>query len=100
MRSLIGMPSHRAYLAAPAFIVRTALAMSAFMQLASAVREFISPLYRPELNYMRGAGPACARRAIMVESKQVLPVPRGECRAVGRCCRVSPVQRQPSRKAP
>lgn len=26
------------------------------------VREFIVPSYRPERHYMRGPGPACARR--------------------------------------
>jgi hypothetical protein len=31
-------------------------------QLVSAVREFIAPRYRPEFHYMRGPGPACARR--------------------------------------
>jgi hypothetical protein len=31
-------------------------------QLASAVREFVAPSYRPELHYMRGPGPAFARR--------------------------------------
>lgn len=30
-------------------------------RLASAFREFIAPRYRPELHYMRGPGPACAR---------------------------------------
>ena len=35
------------------------------MLLASAVREFIAPRYRPELHYMRGPGPACARFASM-----------------------------------
>ena len=29
---------------------------------ASAIREFIAPTYRPERYYMRGPGPACARR--------------------------------------
>lgn len=33
------------------------------MQLASAVREFISPGYRPELHYMRGPGPACRNKS-------------------------------------
>jgi hypothetical protein len=33
-----------------------------FRQLASALREFVSPRYRPELHYMRGPGPAYARR--------------------------------------
>lgn len=30
---------------------------------ARAVREFVAPTYRPERHYMRGPGPACARRA-------------------------------------
>ena len=30
--------------------------------LASMFREFVAPHYRPELYYMRGPGPACARR--------------------------------------
>jgi hypothetical protein len=29
---------------------------------AFALREFIAPTYRPEQHYMRGPGPACARR--------------------------------------
>lgn len=29
---------------------------------ATAIREFIAPSYRPERHYMRGPGPACARR--------------------------------------
>lgn len=29
---------------------------------ATAVREFVLPTYRPERHYMRGPGPACARR--------------------------------------
>lgn len=31
--------------------------------LASALRDFVAPRYRPEFYYMRGPGPACARRA-------------------------------------
>lgn len=27
-----------------------------------AVREFLAPSYHPERHYMRGPGPACARR--------------------------------------
>ncbi len=27
-----------------------------------AMREFVAPSYRPERHYMRGPGPACARR--------------------------------------
>ena len=30
--------------------------------MASAFREFVAPRYRPELYYMRGPGPAYARR--------------------------------------
>ncbi|MEI5681670.1 MULTISPECIES: hypothetical protein [unclassified Mesorhizobium] len=30
---------------------------------AVALREFVAPTYRPERHYMRGPGPACARRA-------------------------------------
>ncbi len=29
---------------------------------AAAIREFVAPTYRPERYYMRGPGPACARR--------------------------------------
>jgi hypothetical protein len=32
------------------------------IRLASAFREFVAPRYRPELHYMRGPGPASARR--------------------------------------
>jgi hypothetical protein len=28
----------------------------------AALREFVAPTYRPERHYMRGPGPACARR--------------------------------------
>ena len=30
--------------------------------IAIALREFVVPTYRPERHYMRGPGPACARR--------------------------------------
>lgn len=33
-----------------------------FTRCASALREFVAPSYRPERHYMRGPGPACARR--------------------------------------
>lgn len=33
-----------------------------FKGYAAAIREFIAPTYRPERHYMRGPGPACARR--------------------------------------
>ena len=45
-------------------------------QLVSGFREFVAPRYRPELHYMRGPGPAYARRAVMVESRRVLPILR------------------------
>lgn len=38
---------------------------------ASAVREFIAPTYRPERYYMRGPGPACARRGRPVATRQL-----------------------------
>ena len=39
--------------------------MSLFLRLRDctrAVREFVLPSYHPERHYMRGPGPACARR--------------------------------------
>jgi len=33
-----------------------------FAHYALALREFVAPTYRPERHYMRGPGPACARR--------------------------------------
>ena len=45
-------------------------------QLISAVREFVAPRYRPELYYMRGPGPAYARRAVMVDARRALPTLR------------------------
>ncbi len=45
-------------------------------QFVSTFREFVAPRYRPELHYMRGPGPAFARRAVMVESHRVLPILR------------------------
>ena len=42
----------------------------------SDAREFVAPRYRPELHYMRGPGPAFARRAVMVESRRMLPILR------------------------
>jgi hypothetical protein len=47
-------------------------------RLASAVREFIAPSYRPELHHMRGPGPAFERRAIMVEARSARQMLRGE----------------------
>jgi hypothetical protein len=32
------------------------------VRLLTALREFVAPSYRPERHYMRGPGPACARR--------------------------------------
>jgi hypothetical protein len=42
-----------------------------FAKCFAALREFVAPSYRPELHYMRDT-----RRAIMVESKRVLPLLR------------------------
>jgi hypothetical protein len=42
-------------------------------ELASAVREFVAPRYRPELYYMRGPGPAYARRMGMLEPQHQKP---------------------------
>ncbi|HTV67642.1 MAG TPA: hypothetical protein VMF90_03800 [Rhizobiaceae bacterium] len=36
---------------------------------AIAIREFIAPTYRPERHYMRGPGPACARRGSLMEAR-------------------------------
>ncbi|MDW6020746.1 hypothetical protein SAZ10_03115 [Mesorhizobium sp. BAC0120] len=36
-------------------------------QLKSAFRDLVAPRYRPELYYMRGPGPAYARRMGMLE---------------------------------
>ena len=36
--------------------------LSQIAHFAYAVREFVAPTYRPERHYMRGPGPACARR--------------------------------------
>ena len=36
---------------------------------AFALREFVAPTYRPERHYMRGPGPACARRSMTVEAR-------------------------------
>jgi hypothetical protein len=32
-------------------------------EIAFAAREFVVPSYQPELHYMRGPGPACARKS-------------------------------------
>ena len=36
--------------------------LAAIANYAVALREFVAPSYRPERHYMRGPGPACARR--------------------------------------
>lgn len=38
--------------------------MRVLFEAAKAIREFVVPTYRPERHYMRGPGPACARRSI------------------------------------
>jgi hypothetical protein len=39
-------------------------------QMASTFREFVAPTYRPELYYMRGPGPAYARRLKALEQNR------------------------------
>jgi hypothetical protein len=57
------------YLAGPTVIVRTVVTMPEFIQLPSAGRDFISPLYRPKFLYIRHAAPACAsRNSVRIEA--------------------------------
>jgi hypothetical protein len=44
--------------------------------LTQCIRDFLAPRYRPELHYMRGPGPAYERRAVLVESRRMLPILR------------------------
>lgn len=43
---------------------------SQIIHVSSAVREFVTPTYRPELHYMRGPGPANRRRAAMRDGRR------------------------------
>lgn len=54
--------------------------LSLVTQIVSASREFVAPRYRPELHYMRGPGPAYARRTVMLDTRRALPRPPGERR--------------------
>ncbi|MEX0955243.1 MAG: hypothetical protein WDZ83_08545 [Rhizobiaceae bacterium] len=36
--------------------------LNVMLRYACAMREFVAPSYRPERYYMRGPGPACAKR--------------------------------------
>jgi len=45
-------------------------------RVGSSTRDFFRPRYRPDLHYMRGPGPATARRAVLVQSREVLPMLR------------------------
>jgi hypothetical protein len=45
--------------------IKTMTFWTHFSACAFAIREFVAPTYRPERHYMRGPGPACARRRIM-----------------------------------
>jgi hypothetical protein len=45
--------------------------LSSFMRFASTIREFVAPTYRPERHYMRGPGPACARRGARPIQRQM-----------------------------
>ncbi len=40
----------------------------AFLKIITAIREFVAPTYRPERHYMRGPGPACARRSRLMDA--------------------------------
>lgn len=40
----------------------TTRAVAALRTMLARLKEAVSPSYRPELHYMRGRGPACARR--------------------------------------
>lgn len=37
---------------------------------ACVMREFVAPSYRPERHYMRGPGPACAKRGTVAISHE------------------------------
>ena len=50
---------------------------SLIVKVVSEICAFVSPRYRPDLYYMRGPGPATARRAVLVQSREVLPRLRG-----------------------
>lgn len=58
------------------------------IKIGPTTRDFFWPRYRPELYYMRGAGPATARRAVMVQSRQELPTLREEQRR-DKACRLT-----------
>lgn len=49
--------------------IRTMAIWNQITHAASALREFIAPTYRPERHYMRGPGPACARRSNTLQSR-------------------------------
>lgn len=51
--------------------------LSLVTQHLSALRKLVAPRYRPELHYMRGPGPAYARRPVTVDARRVMPRPRG-----------------------
>ncbi|EHK52571.1 hypothetical protein [Allomesorhizobium alhagi] len=44
--------------------------LSLITQPLSAFRKFVAPRYRPELHYMRGPGPAYARRTVTVDARR------------------------------
>jgi hypothetical protein len=47
--------------------------LSQVLHLHSSIRELVAPHYRPELYYMRGPGPAYARRMAMAEPTRQTP---------------------------
>jgi hypothetical protein len=44
--------------------VKTMTFFKRMREFARAAKEFVAPSYHPEMHYMRGPGPACARRAM------------------------------------
>jgi hypothetical protein len=52
--------------------------MKTLQEKARKLIQKITGSYRPELHYMRGPGPAYARRAVMVEARSTLPIQPGE----------------------
>lgn len=43
-------------------VFRTGIMIVKLRRVALSLREFLAPSYHPERHYMRGPGPACARR--------------------------------------
>jgi hypothetical protein len=75
---------NRAHLQCHRLILRPATTKETVMELltpiahlASTFREFVAPRYRPELYYMRGPGPAYARRMSTLQARLERSSPLG-----------------------